>query len=140
MFILWQRQLWEGHSLRAQPPDIGMCCLTPVHMHARAASPMRWANLVAGALRSDVGTCCLTLICPCVRAASHVWLLEPSVDPAVEQQAIARVHRIGQTRPVVAHRLLMDGSVEVRLRLQNESPGACRSGLSTAAWRRGCYA
>ena len=35
------------------------------------------------------------------------------MDPAVEQQAIARVHRIGQTRPVVAHRLLMDGSIEV---------------------------
>ena len=46
-------------------------------------------------------------------AASEVWLLEPSVDPAVEQQAIARVHRIGQVRPVVAHRLLMDGTIEV---------------------------
>ena len=36
------------------------------------------------------------------------------MDPAVEQQAIARVHRIGQVRPVVAHRLLIDGSIEVR--------------------------
>jgi len=44
--------------------------------------------------------------------ANHVFLLEPALDPAVEQQAVARVHRIGQTRPVVCTRLLIDGSVE----------------------------
>jgi len=33
-------------------------------------------------------------------------------DPAVEQQAVARVHRIGQTRPVVVTRLYCDNTVE----------------------------
>jgi hypothetical protein len=31
-------------------------------------------------------------------AACRVVLLEPALDPAVEQQAVARVHRIGQVR------------------------------------------
>lgn len=28
--------------------------------------------------------------------ANNVFLLEPSLDPAVEQQAVGRVHRVGQ--------------------------------------------
>jgi len=47
--------------------------------------------------------------------ASRVILLEPALDPAVEQQAVARVHRIGQTRPVTITRLIVDGTVEVQV-------------------------
>lgn len=39
--------------------------------------------------------------------ANHVFLLEPGLDPAVEQQAVARVHRYGQSRPVKIVRLLL---------------------------------
>ena len=46
-------------------------------------------------------------------AASKVFLLEPSVDPAIEQQAIGRVHRIGQQRPVTVYRLVTVDTVEV---------------------------
>lgn len=42
--------------------------------------------------------------------ANHVFLLEPGLDPAVEQQAVARVHRYGQTRPVKIVRLLLQVS------------------------------
>jgi E3 ubiquitin-protein ligase SHPRH len=35
----------------------------------------------------------LTLVRAC-----HVFLLEPALEPAIEQQAVARVHRIGQQR------------------------------------------
>lgn len=41
-----------------------------------------------------------------------MFLLEPALDPAIEQQAVARVHRIGQTRDVTVTRLLVDGTVE----------------------------
>lgn len=44
--------------------------------------------------------------------ANHVFLLEPSLDPGLEQQAVARVHRVGQRRPVRIHRLVIQGSIE----------------------------
>lgn len=47
--------------------------------------------------------------------ASQVFLLEPALDPAIEQQAIARVHRIGQVRDVCVTRLLVDGTVEMEV-------------------------
>ena len=55
--------------------------------------------------------------------ANHVFLLEPAVDPAVEQQAVGRVHRIGQTRPVVVYRLLVENTVEERILGVNEGRG-----------------
>jgi SNF2 family DNA or RNA helicase len=45
-------------------------------------------------------------------AAEYVFLLDPWWNPAVEAQAIDRAHRIGQTRHVVAYRLLARGTVE----------------------------
>lgn len=49
-------------------------------------------------------------------AARQVFLLEPALDPAVEQQAVARVHRIGQTGEVTITRLLVVDSVEEQVR------------------------
>ena len=45
-------------------------------------------------------------------AADHVFLLDPWWNPAVEDQATGRAHRIGQTRPVVVHRLVAQNTVE----------------------------
>ena len=45
-------------------------------------------------------------------AASRVHLLEPQWNPAIEDQALARVHRMGQQRPVVAIRYMMKDSIE----------------------------
>ena len=39
-------------------------------------------------------------------AADYVFLLDPWWNPAVEAQAVSRAHRIGQTRPVFAYRLI----------------------------------
>ena len=48
-------------------------------------------------------------------AADYVFLLDPWWNPAVEQQATDRAHRIGQTRPVVAYRLVAEDTVEERI-------------------------
>lgn len=49
-------------------------------------------------------------------AASYVVLYDPWWNPAVEQQAIDRTHRIGQTNPVIAYRLLARNTVEEKIR------------------------
>ncbi len=48
-------------------------------------------------------------------AADHVFLLDPWWNPAVEDQAADRAHRIGQERPVVIYRLVARDTVEERL-------------------------
>jgi SNF2 family DNA or RNA helicase len=48
-------------------------------------------------------------------AADHVFLLDPWWNPAVEDQAADRAHRIGQTRPVEIHRLVAADTVEERV-------------------------
>lgn len=47
-----------------------------------------------------------------IQAASVVVLTEPQWKPSVEEQAIARCHRMGQTRVVQVHRLLAEDSVD----------------------------
>ena len=49
-------------------------------------------------------------------AASYVVLFDPWWNPAVENQAIDRVHRIGQTKTVFAYRLLIRDSIEDKIR------------------------
>jgi SNF2 family DNA or RNA helicase len=48
-------------------------------------------------------------------AADYVYLLDPWWNPAVEAQAIDRTHRIGQTRRVIATRLVARGTVEEKI-------------------------
>jgi SNF2 family DNA or RNA helicase len=47
--------------------------------------------------------------------ASYVVLYDPWWNPAVEAQAIDRSHRIGQTRTVIAYRLITPGTVEEKI-------------------------
>ena len=54
-------------------------------------------------------------------AATHVFLVEPNLNPAIERQAIHRVHRIGQTRATTVHRLIMRDTVELKVLQINQS-------------------
>ncbi len=57
-------------------------------------------------------------------SAEHVFLLDPWWNPAVEAQAIDRAHRIGQSRHVLAFRLIARDTVEEKiLALQAEKRG-----------------
>ena len=47
--------------------------------------------------------------------ASEVFVLEPCLNPALHVQAIGRVHRMGQTRPVRVTNFIMKDSIESRV-------------------------
>ena len=48
-------------------------------------------------------------------AAEYVFLLDPWWNPAVEAQAIDRSHRIGQTEPVTAWRIIAAQTLDARI-------------------------
>jgi hypothetical protein len=48
-------------------------------------------------------------------AADHVFLVDPWWNPAVEEQAADRAHRIGQERPVMVYRMVARDTVEERI-------------------------
>ncbi|WP_155886548.1 DEAD/DEAH box helicase [Acidovorax sp. JHL-3] len=48
-------------------------------------------------------------------AADTVIHLDPWWNPAVEEQATARAHRIGQDQPVFVYKLVVEGSIEERM-------------------------
>lgn len=47
--------------------------------------------------------------------ADYVYLVDPWWNPAAEQQAIDRAHRIGQTRKVFAYKMICKDSVEEKI-------------------------
>jgi superfamily II DNA or RNA helicase len=58
---------------------------------------------------------------PSPPAASHVFILEPNMNPAVEAQAIGRAYRMGQTSAVSVYRMVVKGTVEERIQKMLES-------------------
>jgi SNF2 family DNA or RNA helicase len=48
-------------------------------------------------------------------AADHVFLMDPWWNPAVEDQAADRAHRIGQERPVLVYHVVAENTVEERI-------------------------
>ena len=47
--------------------------------------------------------------------ADHVFILDPWWNPAVEEQAIARTHRMGRAHKVFVHRLVSEDTVEEKI-------------------------
>ncbi len=65
-------------------------------------------------------------------AAEYVFLLDPWWNPAVETQAIDRAHRIGQTRPVFAYRLICRDTVEEKVLELQKTKRALADAIITA--------
>lgn len=56
--------------------------------------------------------------------ADYVYLVDPWWNPAVENQAIDRTHRIGQTKKVIAVRLITPDTLEEKMTLMQETKKA----------------
>ena len=65
-------------------------------------------------------------------AADYVYILDPWWNPAVEAQAIDRAHRIGQTRPVFAYRLIAQDTVEEKILALQEQKRELAESIVTA--------
>lgn len=65
-------------------------------------------------------------------AADYVFLVDPWWNPAVENQAIDRVHRIGQHKKVVAVRLITPDTVEEKMQQLQERKKALSGALVQA--------
>jgi len=66
-------------------------------------------------------------------AADHVFLVDPWWNPAVEDQAADRTHRIGQDKPVMVYRMVARDTVEERiLELQEKKRRLANAALSEA--------
>jgi len=50
-----------------------------------------------------------------IQAASVVVMCEPQIKPSIENQAIGRAHRMGQSRNVIVHRLCCIDSIDERM-------------------------
>ncbi|KAF5320985.1 hypothetical protein D9619_001153 [Psilocybe cf. subviscida] len=64
--------------------------------------------------------------------ASRVYLMDSWWNPAVEYQAMDRIHRLGQKRPVQAIKLVVEDSIESRIvQLQEKKSAMVDATLST---------
>ena len=51
-----------------------------------------------------------------LKSADYVFLMDPWWNPAVEEQAIDRAHRLGREKPTFIYRMVTQGTIEERVR------------------------
>lgn len=70
-------------------------------------------------------------------AASRVFICDPWWNPAAELQAMDRIHRIGQYRPILITRLIIENSIESRiLQLQEKKQAMVDSTIGKGKKKR----
>ena len=66
-------------------------------------------------------------------AADYIYILDPWWNPAAEDQAADRAHRIGQQNPVFIHRLVARNSVEDKIIQLQKRKKALAEGILSAS-------
>lgn len=96
---------------------LGKRCLDPI---TGAVTPERRQEIIDAFDQAPAGTVLAAQIQSGgtglnIQAASVVIICEPQLKPSVENQAISRAYRMGQTRNVLVYRLLCEDSVDERI-------------------------
>jgi len=98
--------------------EIGLkkASITWVRFDGRLSQKERQVSLHRFQNDPDIRVMLLTLSCGAVglnlTAASRAYLMEPHWNPILEEQALARIHRLGQTKKVTTVRFYMKNSFE----------------------------
>ncbi len=80
---------------------------TPADQRAREVDAFQNGDATAFLISLKAGGTGLNLT-----AADYVIHMDPWWNPAVEDQATDRAHRIGQTKPVIVYRIIAQGTIE----------------------------
>jgi SNF2 family DNA or RNA helicase len=127
LFELLEPLLAEGHKVLVFSQFVECLKLLAADMRTRAlpfhmltGQTVRRERVVAG-FEKDPQACAFLISLKAggtglnLTSASYVVVFDPWWNPAVEAQAIDRTHRIGQTRTVIAYRLLSRGTIEEKI-------------------------
>jgi len=90
---------------------------TPVHRFQRGEVPVFLISLKAGGTGLNL------------TAADTVIFYDPWWNPAAENQAADRAHRIGQDKPVFVYKLIVAGSIEEKIVQLQETKSALVEGI-----------
>jgi hypothetical protein len=108
----WFEALREAGVGGCLADDMGLGKTVQVLAHLEAR---RLAGPIPGTARGPMLVVAPRSVVLNLTAADFVLLLDPWWNPAAEAQAIDRAHRIGRTRPVMAYRFVMEGTIEEKV-------------------------
>ncbi len=96
---------------------LGEKCTNPIN---GSVTPIRRQEIIDDFDKAPAGTVLLAQIQSGgtglnIQSASVVVICEPQFKPSIENQAISRAYRMGQTRNVLVHRLLCEESIDEKL-------------------------
>lgn len=113
-------------TLRKVSMLLGDLCMNPIN---GSVTPQRRQEIIDEFDKAPAGTVLLAQIQAGgtglnIQSASVVILCEPQFKPSIENQAISRAYRMGQTRNVLVYRLLCEDTVDEKIMSTLESKQA----------------
>ena len=113
-------------TLRKVSMLLGNLCMNPIN---GSVTPQRRQEIIDEFDKAPAGTVLVAQIQAGgtglnIQSASVVILCEPQFKPSIENQAISRAYRMGQTRNVLVYRLLCEDTVDEKIMSTLESKQA----------------
>lgn len=113
-------------TLRKVSMLLGDLCMNPIN---GSVTPQRRQEIIDEFDKAPAGTVLVAQIQAGgtglnIQSASVVILCEPQFKPSIENQAISRAYRMGQTRNVLVYRLLCEDTVDEKIMSTLESKQA----------------